>query len=215
MRFEGDSVLVGIPTRGLVPMQWALGLRALVLPTKSTIVPVSGLPFDHARNALVKEMIKSSYDWIFFLDDDVLPPPDAFEKLRTHGRLAVSGLYFRRTIPLIPVALHDTVPDPSPIGGYLPGQQIEVDLVGAGCLLLHKKIFETIPKPWFEWCRDREDLPERDRVSEDFAFCRKLRQYGVKVLLDTSVECTHMGYGQSDVGGRFTPLETMSSNGHK
>jgi hypothetical protein len=24
-----------------------------------------------------------------------------------------------------------------------------------------------------------------------------------------------MGYGQSDVEGRFTPLEKMSSNGHK
>lgn len=196
-------------------MQWALGLRALSLPEKSAILPLAGLPFDHARNALVKEMIRVNYDWIFFLDDDVLPPPDAFEKLRAHGKLAASGLYFRRTLPLIPVALHDTMPYPSPIGGYLPGQQIEVDLVGAGCLLLHKKIFETLPKPWFEWRRDREDLPERERVSEDFAFCRKLREYGVKILLDTSVECTHMGYGQSDVEGRFTPLEKMSSNGHK
>ena len=214
MTFTGDSVLVGIPTRGLVPMQWALGLRSIVLPAKSTILPVAGLPFDHARNALVKEMIKGGYDWIFFLDDDVLPPVDVFEKLRSHGRAAVSGLYYRRTIPLIPLALYDTNPYPSPLGAYKAGALVEVDLVGAGCLLLHRKLFETIPQPWFEWRRDRDDLPERDRVSEDFAFCRKLREYGIKVLLDTSVECAHLGYGSVDVGGRFTPLEKMSVNGH-
>jgi len=212
---EGSSILVGIPTRGLVPMQWALALRALKLPPRSLVLPVAGLPIDHARNYLVQKMLDLKFDTLFFLDDDVLPPSDAAEKLFSHNQPVVSGLYYRRAEPFNPVALYDTKPYPSPLGNYEPGALIEIDLVGAGCLLIQRKIFEFVPKPWFEWRRDREDLPENERVSEDFAFCRKLRTSGIKTILDTSVQCAHLGYGQSLVGDGFTPLGGMSPYGNQ
>jgi len=185
-----------------------LALRSLELPSRHLILPTPGVQgIDRARNYLVQRMIDLKYDSIFFLDDDVVPPPDAVRRLFSRNLPVVSGLYRRRIEPFLPVALYDTKPYPSPLGNYEPGALIEVDLVGAGCLLVQRKVFEFIPKPWFEWRQNREDLPEGDRVSEDFAFCRKLRTVGIKTVLDTAIQCDHLGYGQSLAKGGFVPLE--------
>ncbi|MEM3097458.1 MAG: hypothetical protein QXU32_01895 [Nitrososphaerales archaeon] len=202
--YQAPGVLMAILTRGIVPIRWAISYRSLKLPPFSKEIHLSGMPFDHARNVAVEYVIKGGFTWLFFLDDDVIAPPDTVERLISHNKDIISGLYYRRIEPIEPVMCKENA---GRITKFNPGEVLEVDMVGAGCLLIHRRVFERIPKPWFEWLLDRDDIPENQRASEDFAFCRKARQHGFRIYVDTSIQCHHAGYGRSELGGHFRPLE--------
>ncbi len=194
-----------------VTLAWSFGLRNLRVP--GTFLPLAGMPFDHARNAGVKAMLDNGFDYVFFLDSDVIPPNDAVLRLLNHNTPIVSGMYCRRSPPHgVPVAIKD--------GKWLtelpgPGRSplVEVEVVGAGCLLVHRSVFETMPpsragKAWFDWRVDSPELfPQGEAMSEDFTWCLNARKAGYKVLLDTSIRCRHVGYSQADFG-TMLPLET-------
>ena len=206
--FARPEVLVAILTRGVVPTKWAVSYRKLEIPGGREPIFLTGMPFDHARNEACKSAVKGGFQWLFFLDDDVMPPPDTIARLIAHGKDVVSGLYFRRAEPIQPVMLRDGKPKPTFILDYQPGQLVEADLVGAGCLLIHRRVLEALQKNWFEWKLGRDDeIPEEERASEDFVFARKAKRAGFGVYVDTSVQCLHAGYGRSDAKGQFIPLE--------
>lgn len=203
---QRPEVLVAILTRELVTMKWALGLRNVQLPAASAIVTKSGMPFDHARNTACEDALQHGFQWLFFLDDDVVPPPDVYARLARHDKDIVSGLYYRRAEPIAPVMMaYDSEGQAQWITQWSPPNSlIEADLVGAGCLLIHRRVLEQMPKPWFEWQLGRDDL--QHKLSEDFAFCRRAKKdFGFSIHVDTSVACEHIGFGQSELGGSFRP----------
>lgn len=195
---------LGVLTRGFTSIEWSFALRKLHLPEGTDFVKIPGLPFDHARNEIVKKAVKNGSDWLFFLDDDVLPPPDAFLQLTAWKKPVVSGLYYKRQGKIVPTAYREGAHGPVPIPSV--GTPGFVDFVGGGCLLIHKVVFEKLKYPWFEWTIDQEALPSKDRLGEDFNFCRKARQAGFEVFLDTTVKCRHLGEGWADGDGKFSPL---------
>jgi hypothetical protein len=145
-----------------------------------------------------------------FLDDDVIPPPDVFGRLARHNADIVSGLYHRRQEPICPVAMKiDAQGQPQWVTSWSPPDCVlEVDLVGAGCLLIHRRVLERMPRPWFEWEIGRGDIDpakKRGAMSEDFAFCMNAKRAGFKVHLDTSIRCDHVGLGQASQDGSFRP----------
>jgi hypothetical protein len=145
-----------------------------------------------------------------FLDDDVIPPGDAFYRLARHGLDIVSGLYYRRHEPVCPVAMTiDSQGQPQWVTSWNPPNSlVEVDLVGAGCLIIHRRVLEAMPKPWFEWEIGKETSTSpktRNAMSEDFTFCLHAKRAGFKVHLDTSIRCEHIGLGQATSDGTFRP----------
>jgi hypothetical protein len=202
---EGPSVLVAILTREIVTMKWALGLRNLGLPPMFGISVRSGAPYDVMRNNACEDALKAGFQRVLFLDDDVIAPPDTYVRLAQHNQDIVSGLYYRRHEPVLPVAMKmDMQGQPQWVQAWdPPNSLVEVDYVGAGCLLIHRRVLEQTPRPWFEWEIGKKD---GNALSEDFAFCRNAKRVGFKVLLDTSVKCEHIGIGQaSAMDGSFKP----------
>src|SRR5271154_2084250 len=192
--FSKPEVLVTVLTRELVATKWAMGFRQMQFPPSAGFSVLSGMPFDHARNTACENLLKSDFTWLFFLDDDVVTPPDAYARLAAHGKDIVSGLYYRRAAPIRPVMLHYVAGDPNPqwIEKWSPANSlIEVDLVGAGCLLIHRRVIERMSQPWFEWQLGKPDektvdgKPGESKLSEDFAFCRKAkRDFGFQIFVD-------------------------------
>ena len=208
---ERKKVLVGILHTDVVTLAWAFGLRNLIIP--GDICPIAGMPFDHARNHLVQTMMQGGYEYVFFLDSDVIPGSDAILRLLSRNEPFISGLYSRRSPPhSIPVAIKNG----QWVTNYVPGSVIEVDKVGAGCLLISRKFFESIPPqrpgyPWFDWRVNFQGTPGLDSEycqSEDFTLCSHARAHGFRVMLDTSVVCRHCGYAQA-THGQFVPMETI------
>lgn len=208
------NVLVATLTRELVTTKWAMSYRNLQLPPHSATSVLTGMPFDHARNTACENMLNNGFSWLFFLDDDVATPPDIIHRLLSHQKDIVSAVYNRRALPICPVALrYDAQGQAQWVTGWPQGSTlIDVDLVGAGALLIHRRVLERMQKPWFEWELGRVDPPGAQNVpaklSEDFAFCRKAkRNYGFQIFLDTTIQCEHIGLGESKmaVGSTFTP----------
>lgn len=207
-----NKVLVGILHTDVTTLAWAFGLRNLIIPGR--ISPVAGMPFDHARNVLCQQALQSGTDYIFFLDSDVVPPRDAILRLIARNVPIISGVYFRRSPPQgVPVMIREG----QWVLQYPKNQIIEVDVVGAGCLLIKREVLEKLPpqdpvrgKHWFDWRVDMQhSLPKGEAMSEDFTFCLQARKtLGLKILVDTSVECRHIGYGEARYG-TFTPLECV------
>lgn len=208
---ESPSVLLAILTRELVTTKWAFGFRNLALPATSGVSFRSGAPYDVMRNAACSDALSAGFQWVLFLDDDVIPPGDVFSRLLRHGQDVVSGLYYRRQEPICPVAMKlDDKGQAQWVTNWSPPDSLlEVDLVGAGCLLIHRRVLEAMPRPWFEWEIGKSEpaIPRgRGAMSEDFTFCMNAKRAGFKIHLDTSIRCEHVGLGQaSSQDGSFRP----------
>lgn len=190
-------------------MAWSLGLKNLIIP--GGIVPLAGMPFDHARNVACMRALEVGASHIFFLDSDVIPPRDAILRLINHNQPIISGLYTRRSPPAaIPVMIKNG----AWVTQYKPGSIVEVDLVGAGCLLIKREVLETFPPQreghhWFDWKVNYQGgklYPPGECMSEDFTFCINARKMGYKILVDTSIMCRHVGLAQSTYN-RFEPCD--------
>lgn len=193
-------VAVGILHTDTVTLAWSFGLRNLVLPPNSFILPQAGAPYDHGRNMICHMALEHGADYVFMLDSDVIPPHDVVPRLISRGVPIISGTYHRRSPPHgVPVAIRQ--------GGwavnYPPNSVIEVDLVGSGCLLLRRDLLESMPpirpelgRRWFSWQVDQPQDPNKPgwNLSEDFSMCRWIKEkMGVPILLDTSIQCKHIG----------------------
>lgn len=205
------NTLVAILHTETVSFNWALGLRRMHIPGPQPI-GVVGMPYDHARNEACKALLSSNLEWLFFLDSDVITPSDIILRLQRHGRPIISGVYARRSVPeSIPVMLRDrqwlhTIPAKG---------LIDVHLVGAGCLLIHRSILQAFldrqvgrpGKPWFDWRVDMAGImPPEECLSEDFSFCHLARtRLKVPIIVDCELVCKHVGLSEA-LPGSFRPL---------
>jgi len=143
-----------------------------------------------ARNTLVQMALdrdrNAPFDYVFWADDDVIFPTDMLQKLIAHDKDIVSGLYFARKMPHWPQIYEYAKEAPGKFWFkiyYPPAELIEVDAVGAGCLLVKMDVFRKMEKPWFLFT---------DELGEDMYFCHKAKQMGYSVFCDTSIKCGHI-----------------------
>jgi hypothetical protein len=194
--YNQQRVLVVILTRELTSVAWAFGFKNLQIP--GTYTGLSGMPYDHARNTGCQKLLELGWEYVF-LDDDTVPPPDAIYRLMAHKQPMSAGLYYRRNPPIVPVMLKESPSGRNWISQFKAPDLMEVDFVGSGCLLIHRDVLTTLKAPWFDWRVDRYDLPAHERMSEDFRFCQYARENGYKILVDTSVQCRHIGLGEVEL----------------
>jgi hypothetical protein len=183
------SVLIAVPLAGpMIYWRTVSALLSLEKPSRSELMVFQGALIDRARNYLAKQMLSHPMraTHLFFLDSDILPPPETLIKLLERNCPIVSGLYHRRLPPHEPMAFTQGRKGLEPI--RLKGPTLrEVEFVGGGCLLIKREVFEKIPHPWFENRWSKEGY-----WSEDFDFCRKAREAGFKIIVDRSVKAQHI-----------------------
>ncbi len=181
-------------------------------------------PYDHSRNVAAKECLESGAEWLFFIDSDVLVPQHTLERLLMHRLPIVGGLYYRRHpnthAEVFRFAPGSTQLDPIPDYSLQPGLN-EVDGIGCGCLLIHRRVFEaliprvkklTIPSggtnfEMYEFFK--YSIAEPPFTSEDLTFCILAREAGFKIYCDTTISCGHILSTMQLKDGRpqWTPLE--------
>ncbi len=204
------QVLVAILHVETTTVAWSFGLRNLQIPGGHHPIGLTGMPFDHARNQACEYAIQNGFKHLFFLDSDVVPPSDTIPRLLARRQPFISGIYARRSPPCaLPVMLRGG----QWITEYPADALIDVELVGAGCLLLSCDLLRSLPpqRPghhWFDWrVHLRGIMPPEECKSEDFTWCDHVRKLGHKVVVDTGIVCRHIGFAQA-TPGQFVPLET-------
>lgn len=197
-----------IPQTGDVSFHWALRLHTMALPSH-VITSKNIAPIDLAREKSVEAALDSGAEWIFMLDSDVIPPRDVYPRLKQHQVDIVSGMYFAKKEDPHP-AMWKVNPDGglAPVVEWPENALIEVDTVGLGCALIHRRVFEDIERPWFRWTQgydshpwDTEEINGEVGIGEDFYFFHKAKEEGYNVYADTSVECKHEVGGMLDSEG--------------
>lgn len=207
-RDEIPRVVMAVPLASpFIYWRTVAALLEMERPLESDLMVFQGALVDRARNYLVDQMLNHPLNptHIFFLDADIVPAADTLMRLLRHRMPIVSGMYRRRLPPYEPMALlrRGRMLHPVPVKGP---RLRRVDVVGAGCLLIHRDVFEKVRPPWFtsEWRRD-------GHLSEDFSFCEKAQKAGYRVMVDTTVNPLHlepMGVGTGRDGKvSFIPLD--------
>jgi hypothetical protein len=132
---------------------------------------------------------------ILMLDSDMTFPADTAHWLAWRNQPIVMGGYNRRCVPTTPTVrgldgkLLATLDSSTGLEPVLYG--------GLGCCMVHREVFEKVPRPWFhfEWVRDPKRPGGWGQKGEDVYFFDKCRQHGYDVLLDhdLSKHLTHVG----------------------
>lgn len=211
---EAADMTIGIPHTGTVSTAWAINFRTVQMPPRVKFITLSGQPVDQARNMIVENAVGSH---IFFWDSDVIIPNDTIPRLLKRNLPIVSGLYWRRATPPVPgmYRYFSDLQSEFGMGGHRavlnwePNSLVQVDAVGAGCLLVDRRVFQTIPQSAVrEWyIKHYGDTPvtrnvpdgwfyfgtiKANMMSEDFIMTNVAKEYGFPTVVDTSVLCHHV-----------------------
>lgn len=205
------ALAVPCPTRTMT-RETGLALANLVKPMFASYIPISpdSLEVGEARNLCVEQAREAGAEWIFFVDYDVLPPPNALIKLMSHKMPIVGGVYHSKSIPSWPLLYVKGWP--GAFEDYEAGDLVAVHGMGMGCTLIRMDVFDKLEKPYFKTIpgyvaeNPNTVLPH---MTEDTYFCDKARKAGFDVVADTSIQAFHMdwvngiGYhGETDPNGK-------------
>lgn len=216
------KVLLGCPTsehKEYCLKEFVEGIRSLTYPNvdillvdnskddsyynkiKSLGLPVFKSPYFEkardriilARNILKEKVLKCNYDYFFSLEQDVIPPKDIIERLLSHNKKIVTGVYFMfrpefgfGNKVLTPLLFTDEGNKEE--SRYMRFDEVEDDKLikvrgsGLGCILINREVLETI-----EFRYDHKNA-----AFDDMWFCEDARKQGFEVFCDTSLKCKHM-----------------------
>lgn len=206
-KVQGVNVVVGIPSFGMVSTYFLQALNSQQYPLVSSAVPkiVLNKPIAEARNEIVQFALDQGANYIYWLDDDVVAPPDAFLKLYMAQKDIVNGVYWSKSNPPMPLMFRNHLEGP-----YLDwhvGDFIEVDAAGNGLTLVktdvYRKISETVGGPWYstDYTSFKNATVSSPNNTEDLYFYWKAKQAGYKVWVDTSVQAFHYEKNQGILYG--------------
>jgi len=204
-----SRIMVGIPMTGLLRSEWVLARYGQVIPCNwSQLDAIQWLdqtsPIDFmvadARNIVVQQFIEHGYDWLFFLDHDVVIPPDTVLRLNQRMLEATvpvwSGLYFTKSRPSEPLIYRGR--GTGYYANWKFGDEVWVDGIPMGCTMIHRsilkvmwdeseqysvvpgrvvrRVFETPAKVWWD--------PEKRywwtmTGTEDLAWCTRIMNEGI------------------------------------
>lgn len=192
------GIAIGIPSNGRgVPVEFAVALATQAWPLNVTLhyIHSKGLEVGEARNAIIKEALKSKVKYIWFLDDDTVPPPDACRKLVYELELsdaaACGGIYVDKQTPPSPLVFKEW--GTGPFLDWHKDEVFQVAGIATGCLLVKAEVFERLPEPWFKTVSEPSPEPGVNRLTmtDDMFFCQKLEEAGYRVLAHGGVLCEH------------------------
>ncbi|AJF59528.1 MAG: hypothetical protein QT03_C0001G0013 [archaeon GW2011_AR10] len=166
-------------------------------PSKFEVI-YSGLTSEKARkrvvngrNKLRKKLLGEGYDYFFSLEQDVVAPANAIEKLLSDDKKIVSAVYLNlmqdKRVNVVAYRFdseeHKRKGLISPLGllNILPSQVMEVAATGVGAMLIHRSVLEKIS---FRY-------EPKEKAYDDIYFARDARNAGYKIFLDSSLFCQH------------------------
>jgi len=150
-------IMLGIPMTGLLRSEWVLARYGQIIPCNWSmgeffqyVDQFSPLHYTvaDARNIIVQEAVKQDYEWLFFVDHDVVLPPATIlhinERMNKADIPVWSGLYFTKSRPAEPLIYRGR--GNSYYGNWKLGDKVWVDAVPMGCTLIHVSILKAMYK---------------------------------------------------------------------
>jgi len=168
----------------------------------------------HGRNNVIYKTLKylPGATHVFFVDNDVIPPVDAIEKLMAFDKDVVVGatpIYKERpcwsVMKYDPDEKIDNIFTPVPYE-ELPEEPFRAHHCGGTTILIKRHVLEAMGFPWYQ------DIfaPGALLLGQDLFFTAKLKHYGFELWCEPSVKCEHIR--QSELKTVFDNLIKEPSN---
>jgi hypothetical protein len=160
---------------------------------------------DAARNQMASDALLDGFDEMMWIDADIVFRPDDVERLRSHGLPLVSGLYAKKNRTEFACRF---LPGTEQVTFGAKGRLLEVLYCGFGFVHTRRQFYEAIQKRLsLPVCNQRfgrslvpyflpmivADAPGLWYLSEDYAFCERVRQAGLKVMADSTIRLWRVG----------------------
>jgi len=199
---ERPKVMIGIPNlTGKIVTPLHHMLEAWKQDPRYEIeenTPMNVFPLDSARNKIVKSFLEGDCDYLWFIDDDIVPPIDALDRLVKADKDIIGAVAFAiksqdgENFPY-PVTLRY---DEEKKYKVYYGKGIEtVDATGGACIMYKRHVFEhpSMERPYkFKYHRDGILS-----LTCDFRVHQKSQKAGFKIYIDFGLVCSH--YKEGDI----------------
>jgi glycosyltransferase involved in cell wall biosynthesis len=154
----------------------------LLRPDNSLTSTVHGQSPAAARNTIIKQALDNNCTHVFFMDDDMIFPPDTLIKLIAHDKPIVTALYLLRTFPHRPAFFDKAYDDgkckftslTKGLNGLVKGVN-----AGLGAVLISTEVFKKVEAPWV-----RLGEIDKDGWCDDVGFFNRCRAAGYDVWCD-------------------------------
>jgi glycosyltransferase involved in cell wall biosynthesis len=186
-------ILIAIPTDRNIHPETFKSIYELEVPSgyETYFQFFYGYAVDQVRNLIAHWAIQNHFDYVFSVDYDISFPKDTLEKLLSHDKDIVSGLYRQRKMEQILEIYRE-----SGVGHYnVPINELteplsSIDGCGFGCVLVKTEVYKTIGYPQFKY---QSAIEMKDTLSEDVWFCMQAKAKGFTIWADTTIKCGHHG----------------------
>ena len=142
---------------------------------------------------------KINYDYIMWIDSDIVFSFEQIQKLISYDKDIVSGIYKTENGENF-ACVKDWDQNYYKKNGsfyFLQRKDVlnrhglmEVDYNGMGFMLIKKGVFEKVKYPWF--CQLKKQIGDlEDYCSEDVAFCHLAQEAGFKIYIDPEIVVGH------------------------
>lgn len=195
---DGPSIFVAIPNMNEIKTSLVVRLLHWFSALEYNLyfyAPINQRPHDRARNICHRHFLENtSYDYIWWIDSDVVPPYDALEKLLSYDKDIVS-----LTVPMLPEGNAGAALEPQ--AWNYDGEAFythfgrgleQVDVTAIGCTLIKRKVMEDVGKGAFkfsEW--EKGDGWNIEQIGEDIYFGLRYMKAGYKAWNDFTTVCDH------------------------
>lgn len=156
------------------------------------------MSIDNMRNTAAKMALEGDYDYLMFIDDDVLVQPNTYEVLRSRDKDIIMALTFVRGWPFKPMFFKgegikdraglrcETLDFYDDWKDNVWDGLVKCEAVGFSCVLIKVDILKVMEPPYFV---------TSSKQTEDVYFCCKAR-YTLNptptIFVDVTVPTTHM-----------------------
>ena len=141
-----------------------------------------------ARETIAQKFLESEADALMFIDSDMTFHSASIEYLARHNKPFVTAKAFKRVHPYQPCFYSKL--EPAENGEWYMESPVEygegllrIEGAGMACALIRREAFEAIDPPYF--------FPKVG-LGEDLSFCLKLKDAGVEMFLDTTIQFGHL-----------------------
>lgn len=185
------KILVGVPCMESLPVEFVNSLMNLkkIDLTDIHLEPLSLVYI--ARERIIDMAIAGGYDYVLFIDSDMMFNRSLLSNLLKSNKDIVTGLAMMRKPPYNPCIykkIRVGAPGETQTEVYKDYHEglVEIEGCGMACCLIKTEVFKEIKKKSLCFF----PMPT---LGEDLAFCVRARQCGYKIYADTRVKVGHLG----------------------
>ena len=157
-----------------------------------------GTYLDQNREEISDKAVEENYDYLFFIDADMVFPGKVLDKLYDRHKDVVGAVYPLRCGFYHGPCIYSYRRDERDFMQWKKwplNKCIKVGGIGTGMLLIKVEALKKIPYPRFQYMETIKPDKQGNvrRIGEDLSFCVRCNENGIKIYGDTTMTIGHEG----------------------